>query len=158
MIDETTFRNCMGSFATGVTVVTARLYDGADYGITVNSFASLSLKPPMIVFCMDRGAYRHDDFLKTKKFVVNILSDQQQELSQLFASPSMVNWEEVLKHREERDNVPMLRATVAHVICQTQECFTVGDHTIITAAVTEGENDESRHPLAYFRGDYKYIK
>ena len=158
MINETTFRQCMGSFATGITVVTTRLNDGAEYGITVNSFTSLSLKPPMILFCMDHNAYRHDDFLQTEKFAVNILSDQQQELSQRFASPSMVEWESVpLIPREENDTVPLLRGTVAHVVCQTAECFSVGDHTIITAEVVEGESDASRQPLAYVRGAYATI-
>ena len=80
------FRNVAGCFATGVTVVTTQDREGALYGLTVNSFTSVSLDPPLVLICLDNGLTGLDIFLESGRFAVNILTNDQQDISNHFAS------------------------------------------------------------------------
>ena len=90
------FRDCLGQFTTGVAVVTTRAQDGAKAGITINSFASVSLDPALVLFSVDHRAATHALFTgDAKRFCINILSQSQKQVSELFSAPGQDGWDKV---------------------------------------------------------------
>jgi flavin reductase (DIM6/NTAB) family NADH-FMN oxidoreductase RutF len=91
-VDARDFRNALGTFATGVTIVTTMSKDGTPVGLTANSFTSVSLDPPLVLFCLDRRSYSYGHFEKASHFAVNVLAAEQQAVSNHFARPSEDKW------------------------------------------------------------------
>lgn len=148
-MDNTTFRNAMSKFATGITVVTTEI-DGQAHGMTVNAFMSVSLEPKLVVVSIDKRAGMLSILQKSKKYAVNILNEDQKEYSMIFAGQK--------KEREDvefnwMNGLPVLKDTVATVTCDIYEEHEVGDHILFFGKVTGGEVSE-RNPLVYF--DRKY--
>ena len=85
MLDASSFRSVLGRFASGIVVVTVRDPEGKDHGMTVSAFTSVSLEPPLVLVCVDRGATMHDSLYAAERFAINLLSDQQEALSRRFA-------------------------------------------------------------------------
>ena len=148
MIDTREFRATLGRFATGVTVVTM-LRDGEPYGITVNAFMSVSLKPPLVAIAIDERANAHPTLLESDRFGVSILRHDQQGLSNLFAgypSEGSPEWVEI-------DGMPLLEGAIGHIVCRITAQHEAGDHTIFVGHV-EHLAHEDDEPLLYFRGGY----
>ncbi len=154
-IDQKTFRNALGCFATGITVITTKGDDSENIGVTINSFASVSLDPPMVLFSLKAESPLNQILEGCGKYNVNILADNQEETSNLFAGPgedkfSQVNW-------AEGDNgVAILSDALASLECNIAAAYPGGDHTIYLGEVTKINcpGDEGS-PLLYFRGGYK---
>lgn len=131
------FRAACGLFASGVTVVTRRLPDGAPYGMTVSSFTSVSLDPPLILVCIDRSARFLRDLSSEQAFAVNILSEEQQHVAARFADRKEedrfcgVHWSEGWKA------VPLVSGVVATFTCRLQQKVEGGDHFILIGEVQE---------------------
>ena len=148
MIDPREFRATLGRFATGVTVVTM-LRDGEPYGITVNAFMSVSLKPPLVAIAIDERANAHPTLLESDRFGVSILRDDQDGLSNLFAgypSETAPSWVEI-------EGMPLLDGAIGHIVCRITAQHEAGDHTIFVGHVEHLAYDEGE-PLLYFRGKY----
>lgn len=144
-----TFKAAMGNYPTGVTVVTAYNSAGKPMGMTVNSFASVSLEPLLILWSIDKRAYSYEEFLKVDKFTVNILAADQGDLCSLFSSKvedrfSQCAW------TESELNVPILTNSVAVLQCKLFKQVEAGDHTIMIGEVVSITHDGT-DPLLYHR-------
>lgn len=158
------FRQAMGRFATGITVITT--LNGENFhAITVNAFASLSLEPPLVLICIDKKAESHDLISQNQVFSVNILSETQQEISDRYAG----------RYPEKRDifdapyrignnGCPIFEDSLAWAECQLTNAYDGGDHTIYIGLVQDlgyqeilGENNQEIGPLLYYRSKYDHF-
>ncbi len=151
--DPREFRNALGNFATGVTIVTTMSEDGEPVGLTANSFSSVSLDPPLVLFCLDRRSYSFAHFQASTHFVVNILSSEQADISNHFAKPSVDKWHDV-SFDICGVGCPAFTDALAVFECETQDIHEAGDHIIIIGKVESFRGRSDGEPLLYFRGRY----
>lgn len=156
MIDDAQFKLAMSHFASGVTVVTTE-HDGEPYGMTVASFASLSLNPPLVLVCIEKNVRTHEALTAAQKFGVSILSATQADLSGRFASKKIDDkFAGVAVTRGAELGVPLLDGAICAIECRVHSELPGGDHTIFVGEVmsvrTHGEAVEA--PLLYFRSGY----
>jgi flavin reductase (DIM6/NTAB) family NADH-FMN oxidoreductase RutF len=131
--DPRAFRHALGRFATGVTIVTASSPDGLT-GITANSFASLSLTPPLVMWAPAKASRRHDVFVRSRHFVIHVLAANQQSLCQAFVRAAQGF--ESLDHYLNEEGVPVIAGCAAVFECTQTATHDAGDHTIIIGRVT----------------------
>lgn len=155
MQDLTAFRRCLGKFATGVTVITCRNRDGKPRGITANSFSSVSLDPPLILWNIAKVSNSLNAFLEAEHFAINVLSARQRELSAHFAKSDHTLFDDV-DYTSSADGAPLLPGTLASFHCRTRAVHDCGDHHIIIGAVT-GFSSTDDDPLLFFNGRYAAI-
>lgn len=155
-IDPKEFRRACGKFATGVTIVTVKSADGAPHGLTVNSFTSVSLNPPLVLVCVDHRVRMLEHFLKRGYYGVNILAGQQQALSSQFARSGINRFGDV-EWYEGRTGVPLLPGVLATLECKLIQSTPAGDHVILLGEVRHLELREGS-PLAYFGGAYAEVQ
>lgn len=146
------FRRALGNFLTGVTVVTTVDVHGRPRGITANSFTSVSLEPPLVLACIARSAESFDSFVKCGGFTVNILSEDQQSLSQLFASKSPDKFDDVRWFLGD-NGAPVLDDCLAWFDCRMFRQTEAGDHTVLIGEVTRFDA-KAGQPLGYCQGNY----
>lgn len=146
------FRALCGRFATGVAVITAAGPDGSFAGMTANSFASVSLHPPLVSVNVDESAEMHRVLGGANHFVVNILEASQEAISRRFAEDHPARFDGIRFSVNER-GIPVLQGTIATIECERVQWLDAGDHRIFIARVIGGEAREGR-PLLYFRGGY----
>jgi flavin reductase (DIM6/NTAB) family NADH-FMN oxidoreductase RutF len=150
------FRRVMGSFPTGITIVTTEREPGQVHGMTANSFTSVSLDPLLILICVDQKA-RLLGYLKAqRRFGVNILKSSQQPWSAFFALPEQDPAEESrlnIRFRRTPSGIPLLEDALAHLACNVAAQYMSGDHTIIVGEVESLEAHEGE-PLVHHRGHY----
>lgn len=145
-------RDAFGSFATGVTVITTREPDGTPRGFTANSFTSVSLDPPLLLVCLAKSALSCDVFTEAPHFAVNILAEDQREISGLFASRSTEKFQ-IAKWRPDANDTPLLDGAVSSFSCARHRLVDAGDHLILIGKVEDFEA-HSGQPLGYFKGAY----
>ncbi len=182
-IEKAFFRQVMGRFATGVTVVTTSS-EGQLGGITVNAFCSVSLNPPLVLICIDNNSNTLPLFRASKKFVVNMLTEKQEDLSQGFATNSAARYDHFCyaSYHTAATGAPVLDDVLAFVDARIVAEYPGGDHTIFIGQVeamgAEGRvtfvNDEGKeqstlvdyegvtpledpHPLIYYKGQYRHM-
>jgi flavin reductase (DIM6/NTAB) family NADH-FMN oxidoreductase RutF len=150
-MDQSLFRQVMGHFASGVTVVTTN-HEGHLSGLTVSSFTSLSLEPPLILVCIDHTAASHATIAAAGRFAVNILSEGQEYLSRRFATRDS---EKFLAdtYTLSSHGLPLLNGALAHIECSLHSSLPGGDHTIYVGEVVAADVNIAR-PLVYFRSGY----
>jgi len=155
-VDGRSFRQVMGKFPTGVTVVTTRDGEGVPVGLTVNAFTSVSLDPPLVLVCIDHASHSHDCLLSAESFVVNVLSTAQGTLARRFASdPSEGRFDGVAWHPGPGGAL-VLEGVSAWVGCTLEAAHEAGDHTILVGRVVEaGVGTEDA--LAYYRGAFTTV-
>lgn len=150
----TRFRDVLGRFATGVTVVTA-LEDGLPVGFTCQAFASLSLRPPMVVLAPAKSSTSWPRMAKAGAFCVNILGDGQQEVSEAFAEPREDKFAGVPWHLGAA-GTPVIDGSLAWVECALGSVHDAGDHELVTGRVLElGVGEGS--PLIFYRSRYRRL-
>lgn len=153
-IDTTEFRQALGCFATGITVITTVDDDGAPVGLTANSFTSLSLDPPMVLFCLDRKVQSFDAFHSNRHFAVNILGEGQREVSARFAMSGVEKWSGI-EFETWDTGCPILLGCLANLECDIESIYEGGDHVIVVGEVRRLERaDDGDGPLLYYRGGY----
>ncbi|MCM3113888.1 flavin reductase family protein [Neobacillus sp. MER 74] len=152
-MDDRQFRNAMGKFATGVTVVATEVA-GNVHGMTANAFMSVSLNPKLVVISIAEKAQMLEKIKQSKKFSVNILAAGQQELSMIFAG-QLKNQQNVVFDRLE--GIPVLPGAVAQITCEVSAEHVEGDHTLFIGRVTS-INLEDSDPLIYFSGRYRSLR
>ena len=150
--DRRDFRRALGQFATGVTVVTARGADGRKLGVTVNSFTSVSLNPPLILWSLSRQAASFADFGSITHFAVNVLEAKQHHLSRQFSTPVPDKYAGV-DFVEGKSGVPILNGSIAHFICRKVKQYDGGDHVIFLGEVEEYKYSDGE-PLVFHSGRY----
>jgi 3-hydroxy-9,10-secoandrosta-1,3,5(10)-triene-9,17-dione monooxygenase reductase component len=148
------FREVMGHFTTGVTVVTANARSGP-VGMTANAVCSLSLEPRLLLVCFANGARTLRVVRETRRFGVNVLAAGQEELARLFASKLPEKQKFGGVQHSVHDGIPVIEGTLAWVGCTLQEWIPGGDHTIGIGAVTAAEITHHGEPLLWFRGEYR---
>jgi flavin reductase (DIM6/NTAB) family NADH-FMN oxidoreductase RutF len=154
--DATLLRRAMGCFATGVTVITTRDQTGKPFGLTANAVTSLSLDPPLLLICVDRKAETYPHFFDSKIFVLNILSEGQEEVSRRFATSGGEKFAG-LDYCLGKLGTPILAGTLGFIECRIIETIEGGDHVIHIGEVEEAEWREGS-PLLFFRGKYGRLR
>lgn len=148
-------RDCLGKFATGVAVVTCTDADGNPCGITANSFSSVSLQPPLILWNIAKVSNSLQAYLDAEHFAINILTEEQQSLSSHFASTDHTRFDRI-KFDASASGVPLLPGTLACIECRTYEIHDCGDHHIIVGEI-ENYRFDDRRPLLFFGGQYREL-
>jgi flavin reductase (DIM6/NTAB) family NADH-FMN oxidoreductase RutF len=158
MIDDAQFKLAMSHFTSGVTVVTAE-HDGTPYGMTVASFASLSLNPPLVLVCIEKNAKTHHGIEAAGAFGVSMLAQSQSELSGRFASKKIDDkFAGVAVTRSEQYGVPLLDGAICALECRVHSALPGGDHTIFVGEVTDVRVPPADEPpLVYFRSGYRQL-
>jgi flavin reductase len=159
-VTQTEFRQALGSFATGVTVITVD-YEGEVNGMTANAFSSVSLDPPLVLVCVDHRARTHAHLHARKRFGVNVLAANQRAISEYYARPAQDH-----RHAEKEagarfdrtdHGTPVLQGALAYLECRLHTAQDAGDHTIFIAEV-EKVVVRDGDPLLYHRGEYRTIE
>jgi flavin reductase (DIM6/NTAB) family NADH-FMN oxidoreductase RutF len=151
-MDEAAFRTACGHFATGVSVVTMRNAAGENHGLTANSFTSVSLNPPLILVCVDKTINTYPAMAETEGFLVNILTDQQEELARRFATSDIDKFEGTAT-TEGPFGAPRFAGCLAYIAARSDSRHDAGDHTIFIGEATEAELGEGL-PLLFYKGMY----
>jgi flavin reductase (DIM6/NTAB) family NADH-FMN oxidoreductase RutF len=153
------FRNALGHFATGITVVTVEREPGAVFGMTANSFTSVSLDPMLILVCVDEKAKILPLLHEKKRFGISVLKQGQQAISEYFAQCEQDAEAEqrlALRYRWTPSGVPVLEGTALQLSCSLVDAHLAGDHTIFVARVEDAEI-HGGEPLLFFRGEYRHV-
>ena len=151
--DTRAFRDALGCFPTGVGVVTAEAGDHPAMGITVNSFASVSLTPPMVLWCIERRSDRSQTFMHADAFTISVLDATHRELSARLARPGAHSLVDIALLSTEL-GPPALAEALAVFECQREASHPGGDHIILLGRVLRFAFRPSGEPLIFFRGAY----
>jgi len=156
IVDPLKFRNVMGHFPTGVSVLTT-VHEGEQHGMTANSIASVSLDPVMILACLSREARTALAIQSAGRFAVNILGEHQEDVSRRFARPGQDHFEGL--DVTEAMGLPILPGCLAYLICEVHEVVTAGDHDIVLGNVEHCDLGASNgaSPLVFFQGGYRTL-
>lgn len=150
------FRTACGRFATGVTVATAFDGKGAPHGITVSSFTSVSLDPPLVLIAIGHAAAVIGYFREAKGFGINVLREEQRHLAEHFARPERHRFEDVEWYAGE-SGAPLIPGVLAAIECARVDTVTAGDHDIFIAEMVHARVLEGR-PLIYFASGYGGVR
>lgn len=153
--DPRAFRTALGSFATGVTIVTTRDRNGVDVGLTANSFNSVSLNPPMVLWSLSNTSSSIDVFREADHFAVHILAADQDELSSQFSRKNIDRFGGVAVERGAT-GIPLLQGCASRFECRTSYRYEGGDHTIFVGEVTAFDQSD-RRPLVFHGGRYGLV-
>ncbi len=151
-ISPARLRQVLGNFATGVTVITAAADDGP-VGMAANSFTSVSLDPPLVLFCAGKSSTTWPDIEAAGRFCVNILGSDHADLSNQFATKDLDRFADV-SHRTEATGSPVLDEAIAWLDCEQVALHDAGDHVIVVGQVLALDAVDDASPLLFFRGGY----
>ncbi|HUF04922.1 MAG TPA: flavin reductase family protein [Aridibacter sp.] len=154
-ISNQEFRNALATFASGVTVVTAATPDGKLYGLTVSAFCSVSLEPPLVLVCIEKTARCHDAFKVAERLVVNVLAEEQRQVSERFAT-QLEDKFEGMDYSLNENGTPVIEGAATVLECAVRESCEGGDHTIFILEVVNTQVTGKR-PLLYFAGIYRTL-
>lgn len=155
-LDTRAFRQALGQFATGVAVITAQGGDGHALGMTMSSFNSVSVDPPLILFSIDRKAFSLPAMLDARGYAVNILGRDQEHLSNKFARALGDKWSAV-EHTLGHEAAPLIAGALAHFECVPYAHYDGGDHVIFVGRVVKFTAYPHHEPLIFFRGAYRSL-
>ena len=154
-ISKEEFRAALSRFASGVTVVTTRDKEGMLHGLTVSAFSSVSLEPSLVLVCIEKTAGSHHAFENGSAFVVNILREDQQYISNHFASRIPDKFADIA-YRLGIEDLPVLENALANLECRQTHAHDAGDHTIYVGKIEKVTITDGK-PLIYFHGNYQKI-
>jgi flavin reductase (DIM6/NTAB) family NADH-FMN oxidoreductase RutF len=147
------FRSALGMFATGVTIVTARAANGRLVGLTANSFNSVSLQPPLVLWSLSHAAASMAVFSSGSHYAINILAADQQELARRFAMKDVDRWTGV-QFTEGAGGAPLLTGAAATFECFNRSRYQEGDHVIFVGEVENCSHRAGASPLLFHGGKY----
>ena len=151
-VNAQAFRETLALWPSGVTVLTAR-DDEELLGMTISSFSSLSLEPPLILSCLDKKATSHDGLIGARGFAVHVLARDQEDISRAFSRPGPEKFDDVA-WEEGEFGAPLLPIGVARLVCAHEAALDGGDHTILIGRVVEASRSDKR-PLIYWDRAYR---
>ena len=151
-VDPAQFRQLLGRFATGVTVLTTRDPAGRPVGMTASSVASVSLNPPLVLVSVDQKNDMYPALQAAQRFVLNVLAADQEALSRRFAEEHPNRFDGV-GYQQSKHGIPVLDGVLASIECEKQAEVPGGDHSVFFGIVTGGSVSD-RRPLLYYRGGY----
>jgi len=155
MMTPDLYRQLMGNWGTGVTIVSTAGTDGKPYGLTVSSFTSVSLNPPLILVCLDNRIGGLQSFKDSGRFGVSVLGEGEADLSTLFAKKDTVRPPDL--YLTGTTGVPLIKGSLVTLECKTHAIYAGGDHQILVGEVVAGDLGSAAAgtgPLLYFRGKY----
>lgn len=152
-ISNDEFRAALGLFASGVTVVTTTDAAGKMHGITVSAFCSVSLDPPLVLICIEKTTTSHYAFEESAIFAVNILGEDQVEVSQHFATPYLDKFDGI-EYEIGVLGAPLIIGAIVNLECRLRHSLNGGDHSIFVGEVADAVFHPGS-PLLYFQGDYR---
>lgn len=152
-----TFREALGRFASGVCVITTRRNDGSRAGLTISAFTSLSLEPPLVLFCIGKRSANLDAFITANDFAVNILSERHEVLSEGFAALTGDRFANV-EGDTALNGCFRIRGALVTLECQRSSVYEAGDHHIVIGLVQNAHfGDAADGPLLRYRGAYRAL-
>ena len=156
-LDSREFRDALGCFATGVCVITANPEGWEPFGMTVNSFASVSLDPPLVLWSLQNNSEVFDHFSAAPRYAINVLCHEQEGLSSQYArrGDHRLDAEHCLP---DRDGSPLLRGALVSFDCELAETHPGGDHVIIVGRVIDVVSREDGEPLLFYGGAYRGLR
>ena len=156
MTDNKRLRQALSKFATGITIITIVDKQQNPYGVTVNSFGSLSLDPALVLWSLGDQTYALEEFLQSDYFVVNVLDAQQQDVSNNFAMQGEFDRFESISYTVNNKNIPVINDCIASFFCSQFKIDRIGDHWLFIAQVDAFEFS-SGNPLIYYNSDYQQL-
>ena len=150
--DTRQFRHALGRFATGIGVITVH-HEGRPHGMTVNSFVSVSLDPPLILVSLDNRSFMHNVLPQIRRFGISVLAHNQEPLSNHFAGRVVPGFHVRFIHR---DGIPLIEGASAYFIVQLEDAHPAGDHTLYISRVEHFEWIDER-PLLFYAGQYRHL-
>ncbi len=150
---KTLFRQTLSRFATGVCVITTRCNEDNPVGITVNSFTSVSLEPPLVLFCLKKQAHRAPLFAEGKLFSISVLSHTQHTISHHFATHPDTNWD-AYTFCPEPHHPPFIKDSLAQILGARAAIYEGGDHDLYLIKVIGMHFDAEKEPLLFFKSHY----
>lgn len=150
------FRRVVGSFATGVTIITTTTEDGEPIGLTANSFSSVSLDPPLVLFSMARKLHSHKAFESSKHFSISVLHEGQLPLAKQFAVALGEKWKDV-EFEMGAFGCRLIAQAAATLECEKYASYDGGDHVIYVGRVLKIEANNEKNPLLFWRGKFGKI-
>ena len=156
MIDPKHFRDVLGSYPTGVCVVTSVAETGERWGLAVGSFSSISLDPPLVGFLPDKRSRSWEQIATTGRFCVNVLASEQLNACRRFASRHSDKFDGVA-HGTSPGGLPLLDGALAWIECDIERVVEIGDHLLVVGAVQAMERRAEGSPLIFYRGDYHQL-
>ncbi|MEM7042858.1 MAG: flavin reductase family protein [Pseudomonadota bacterium] len=156
-VSEKDFRKALGRFATGIVVITTRDAENRPRAITVNAFTSVSLDPPLVLYCLGKSAFHFGIFAEAKAFAVNMLSADQQAFSDRFAREAGDEFAD-LSIRNLVTGSPILPECLAVLDCKTETQHDAGDHLIVVGRVCAIDQSGDSEPLIYFESGYRGLR
>jgi flavin reductase (DIM6/NTAB) family NADH-FMN oxidoreductase RutF len=154
-IDPRELRNALGMFATGVTVVTTLNGEGSPIGLTCNSFSSVSLTPPLVLWSLSLYSPSLPAFLKAPYFAINILAAEQEALSRRFSTPVKDRFAE-LEWAPGEGGIPLIKGSAAQLQCRNETRHYSGDHVVLIGQVVKFTYRDAE-PLVFVRGRYREL-
>ena len=151
-VDDLQFRKACSKFSTGVAIATVRQGTHTAVGLTISSFTSVSLDPPLVLFCIHRNSRVLPEFLKRRRFAINVLSADQESLSKRFASRETQQFQ-CFEEQPEADVTPVLEGVLAVLECRLQDVFSCGDHDILIGQVIALSSQDGE-PLVRYNSAY----
>lgn len=148
-LNEKVFKEVMGNYPTGVTVVTTVNEEGMPLGLTVNSFASVSLDPQLILWSIDKRVSSYDSILNSGKFAVHVLAENQADICSLFATKGTDRFSNC-EWKLSENNLPIIENVAGVLQCTTYQTIDAGDHTILIGEVMDIQNNH-KEPLLYHK-------
>jgi 3-hydroxy-9,10-secoandrosta-1,3,5(10)-triene-9,17-dione monooxygenase reductase component len=154
LFDSARYRQVLGHFPTGVTIVTATDPEGEPCGLAVGSFTSVSLEPPLVAFLPAKGSKSWPRIERAGRFCVNILAEDQEHIGRIFATSGTDKFRG-LGWRRSSNGAPLIQDVLAWIDCDIESVYETGDHFIVVGHVTElGVERDKAGPLVFFRGGY----
>lgn len=157
LIDQREFRRALGYFPTGVAIVTTRTPEGRPVGLTINSFSSLSLEPPLIMWSLANRSVNLPVFQQCSHFAINILNQAQVEAALGFANPNITDKFALVSHADGQEGVPLIDDCVATFVCENYQQYPGGDHTIFIGQVLRHSTIAEHEPAVFHRGQFATI-
>lgn len=156
-VDPDTFKRTLGSWASGVTIVTSQ-HAGERMGMTVSAFSSVSLEPPLVLVCADKGSNTNTLIHASRTFTVNVLGREQSALSNLFADKKRESIRfDGLDCKTGATGCPRLAGALASLDCTVRDVIDAGDHILYVGSVEAAHIDAEQEPLVYWRGGYQKL-
>lgn len=150
-------RDLLGNYPTGVAIVTMRKEDGVHVGLTINSFASLSLEPPLILWSLVNHSSNLEAFRKCSYFAINILSIEQQGLAIRFATPNIIDKFSGVEIEYETEGLPVINGALATLVCENYASSDIGDHMLMIGKIIRTKHQASA-PLVFHAGSFTSLQ